>query len=254
MDGGEQPGITPEQPLSSHDLRELKRQQKLAQRAHQSSAAQAQQKKKQLRVYAVVVVLVFAAGFGLWKWSIGGITGMVAVEVGDHPTLGNGAVSFVIFGDYQCPFTRQFWQGAFPKILEKYGDKLKITFWPVPTGKHNYDRASAEAAYCANEQGKFWEYAKLLFDRQGQATDTDLNGYATELGMDNDAFVTCYESGKYQDKIQDDFAQGKQYGVVQTPTVVIGGHVLSGNLPFDDYRTFIEFHKPGSKTVLGGTG
>jgi protein-disulfide isomerase len=244
MDGGDP--ATPaasEQSLSKHDLMELKKQQKLEQRQQQSNAAVAEGKKKRTKTYAISAVLVIAALAGLWFWSTRGITGAVTVEIGDHPAAGaaDAPVKIVVFGDFQCPFTRRFWQNAFPKILENYKDKISLAFWPVPTAKHNYDRASAEAAYCANEQGKFWEYAKLLFDRQGAATDAHLQEYARELGLDADAFWTCYASNKYEDKVQQDYVSGRGYGVVQTPTVAINGHLLSGDLPFEDYQTFIEF-------------
>ena len=238
MDGGEQPA---EQPLTTHEQRELKKQQKLEQRQQQSAVAVEQGKKQRTKSYLIgasVVVLLVAA---FWLWSPGDITGAVTVDAGDHPTLGSGPVQFVIFGDFQCPFTKRFWQNAFPEVLEKYGDKLRIVFWPVPTAKHNYDRASAMAAYCANEQGKFWEYAKVVFDRQGAATDGNLMDYARELKLDTDAFWQCYSSNKYKDKVQEDYLQGRKYGVVQTPTVVINQQVLSGDLPFDDYKTFIEY-------------
>lgn len=245
MDGGEQPAEQPDasQPeLTKHELRELKKQEKLEQRQQQSSVAVEQGKKQRTRNYLIsasVVVLLVAA---FWWWSSNSnITGAVTVDPGDHPALGSGPVQFVVFGDFQCPFTKRFWQNAFPEIQDKYGDKLRIVFWPVPTAKHNYDRASAMAAYCANEQGKFWEYAKVVFDRQGAATDGNLMDYARELKLDADAFWQCYSSDKYEDKVQEDYVQGRKYGVVQTPTVVIGGQLLSGDLPFDDYKTFIEY-------------
>jgi protein-disulfide isomerase len=235
MDGGGTP-------LTSHDLRELKRQQKLEQRQQQSAVAQDANKKRRTKTYALSGVLVLLAAAGLWFWAGGGITGAAAVDIGDHPVRGPSAsaVKIIVFGDFQCPFTRKFWQNAFPKILEDYPD-AQIAYWPVPTAKHNYDRASAEAAYCANEQGKFWEYAKMLFDRQGAAMDSNLVNYARELQLDMDAFGACYSSGKYKDKIQQDYAQARKFGVVQTPTLAINEHWISGELPFPEYKQFIDY-------------
>jgi protein-disulfide isomerase len=234
MDGGE---------LTKHELKELKRQEKLEQRQQQSTAAQDENKKKRTKTYVVSAVAIILVVGALWFWSQSGITGAASIEVGDHPTAGStGApVRIIVFGDFQCPFTRKFWQGAFPKILEKYSDKISVTYWPVPTAKHNYDRASAEAAYCANEQGKFWEYAKIIFDRQGAATDSNLRDYARELKLDTVAFNSCYDSGRYEEKVQEDYAQGRKFGVVQTPTLAINEHWLSGELPFGDYQAFIDY-------------
>jgi len=239
MDGVEQPA---EQPLNKHEVRELKKQQKLEQRQQQSDTALAAGKKNRTKTYVISAVIVVLAIGMLWFWSARGITGGVTVDVGDHPAVGPSAsaVQLVIFGDFQCPFTRRFWQNAFPKIIEHYPD-IRIAYWPVPTAKHNYDRESAMAAYCANEQGKFWEYAKILFDRQGAAMDGSLADYARELQLDVDAFWQCYSSDRYKDKVQEDYLAGRKFGVVQTPTVAINEHVLSGDLPFDDYKTFIDY-------------
>jgi protein-disulfide isomerase len=240
MDGGEPPAAQPE--LTKHELREIKKQQKLEQRNQQSAVAQEQGKKQRTKTYMMGAVAVIIIVGALWFWSKGGMTGAVAVDIGDHPAIGpaNTAVKLVIFGDFQCPFTRRFWQNAFPKILENYPD-VRIAYWPVPTAKHNYDRESAMAAYCANEQGKFWEYAKILFDRQGAAMDGHLADYARELQLDVDTFWQCYSSGKYKDKVQEDYLAGRKSGVVQTPTVAINEHWLSGDLPFEDYKTFIDY-------------
>lgn len=237
MDGGVQP-------LNSHEARELKRRQKLEQRQQQSAGAQDANKKRRTGRYALIagtVVLVVLAAF--FFGMRGGLTGAVAIDIGNHPVLGaaTAPITMVVFGDFQCPFTRKFWQGAFPKMLDKYGDKLKVVYWPVPTAKHNYDRASAEAAYCADEQGKFWEYSNIVFERQGAALDANLVDYARELKLDVDAFRACYDSGKYEDQVQEDYVQGRKHGVVQTPTVAINEHVLSGELSFDEYRVFLDY-------------
>jgi len=171
----------------------------------------------------------------------------MSVDISNHPTIGpsDAPVSLVVFGDFQCPFTRKFWNNAFPQILDKYGDRISVTYWPVPTSKHNFDFASAEAAYCAEDQGKFWEYAKIVFNRQGAGTDDNLKDYARELGLDTKAFNECYSSDKYKDRVQDDYREGRKFGVVQTPTVAINENVLSGELPFADYQTFIEYELEG---------
>ena len=236
-DGAEQPE------LSKHDLKELKKQEKLGQRQEQSQSALSEGKKKRTKSYAITAVVVVLILGGLWFWSKGGVTGAVTIEPGDHPTVGSidAPVSIIIFGDFQCPYTRKFWNNAFPELLENYQNDVRITYWPVPTAKHNYDRQSAEAAYCAGEQDKYWEYAQILFDRQGAAAPGNLNSYAKELGLDAEAFWECYSSGKYKDKVQEDYVQGRKFGVVQTPTLTINEHVLSGELPFSDYKTFIDY-------------
>lgn len=235
MDGGATP--------TSHELRELKKQEKLAARQQQSAIAQDANKKRRTKQYVIGTCIILILGFGIWWLGGLGTAAAIVTNIGDHPVVGaaDAPVQFVIFGDFQCPFTKRFWQGAFPRVLEKYSEKIKVVYWPVPTAKHNYDRASAVAAYCANEQGKFWEYAKVVFDRQGAATDDNLKDYARELQLDTVTFNSCFASGKYDSIVQEDYVSGRKFGVVQTPTVAINEHWLSGDLPFEEYARFIDY-------------
>jgi len=226
--------------LSSHDQKELKRQHKEDDRERQRAAAEHLQRKLQRKnylLYGLGALLVLGV-----VWFLAGGAPFV-LEIGDHPWFGpqDGKVEFVVFGDFQCPFTKKFFLGAYQQVAKEFGEKIKIAFLPMPTNRHANDRLSAQAAYCANDQGKFWEYAKVVFERQGRADSASLVSYAGELGLDAKKFGECVQSSKYADKVNADFKAGRKLGVTVTPTVFVNGNPLYGDLPFEEYKTLIEW-------------
>jgi len=105
---------------------------------------------------------------------------------------------------------------------------------------HNRALPAAEAAQCANEQQRFWDYHDKLFANQRKLTDEDLKKYATELGLDMDAFTACLSSGKYRAAIQREASDAKRFGVTGTPAFFINGRFLSGAQPFDAFKKIID--------------
>jgi protein-disulfide isomerase len=105
---------------------------------------------------------------------------------------------------------------------------------------HSRAQPAAEAAQCANEQGKFWEYHDKLFANMQALTDDDLKKYATELGLDGEKFNSCYSTGKFRADVQKDQADGQSYGVTGTPAFFVNGRFLSGAQPFEAFKTIIE--------------
>jgi len=95
----------------------------------------------------------------------------VPVDVGKFPLLGNqnAKVTVVEFADFQCPFCKQFYTTVEPSLMNEYvkTGKVKLAF-------RNYaflgqeSNTSAEGAYCANDQGKFWAYHNFMYEHQGQ--------------------------------------------------------------------------------------
>lgn len=93
------------------------------------------------------------------------------VSTGNIPPLGNvnAPVTLIEFSDYQCPFCARFYQGAEAQIKKEYVDsgKVKIYFRDFPlTQIHPGAQKAAEAARCAGDQGKYWEYHDLIFENQ----------------------------------------------------------------------------------------
>ncbi len=99
---------------------------------------------------------------------------------------------------------------------------------------------AAEAAQCANEQGKFWEYRDKVFENQKALSDDDLKKYAADLSLNMEGFGACYAAGKYRSDVQKDQAEGQQAGVSGTPAFFINGRFLSGAQPFDAFKAIID--------------
>lgn len=105
---------------------------------------------------------------------------------------------------------------------------------------HSRAGPAAEAAQCAHEQGKFWEYHDKIFANQSALTDDDFKKYAGELSLNAEAFATCYGSGKFKADIQKDASEGQQVGVTGTPAFFVNGRFVSGAQPFEAFKVLID--------------
>jgi protein-disulfide isomerase len=152
-------------------------------------------------------------------------------------------VTIVEYADYQCPFCRQFRLGTLDKILEAYPDDVKFVFKNFPLKSiHPMAYPAAEAAECAGEQGKYWEYHDKLFgdsDWQDQGRTAFLK-YAEELGLDVESFSRCIDTRKYKSKVDRDLNEGLKLGVRGTPTFIINGKLISGTKPFSVFKQEID--------------
>jgi len=105
---------------------------------------------------------------------------------------------------------------------------------------HKRANPAAQAANCANAQGKFWEYHDKLFGNQRALQDNDLKMYAADIGLDVDKFNACFESKKYDADIRRDQSDGSRYGVTGTPAFFVNGRFLSGAQPFASFKKVID--------------
>lgn len=166
----------------------------------------------------------------------------IDVSIDDDPALGTGKVNVVMFSDFECPFCAR----AVPRLVElrqKYGDKIKLVFRDFPLESiHPHAMRAAEAAGCAFEQGKFWEYHDLMFQNQDKMNQGDKlhEAAAKQLGLDMNKFVECVKSGRRQAEIRKDMEDGNKYGVNSTPTFFVNGKALRGALPLENFTELID--------------
>jgi len=92
-----------------------------------------------------------------------------------------------------------------------------------PLEQHPQARKAAEAANAANAQGKFFEYAALLFKNQSALDVASLKKYAADLGLDQARFNAALDGGTYAAEVQKDVTDGEEYGIDSTPTIFING-------------------------------
>jgi protein-disulfide isomerase len=126
------------------------------------------------------------------------------------------------------------------RIAETYGDKVQIVFRDFPLSFHDRAQATAEAAQCANAQGKFWEYHDEVFANQKSLDDASLKQYAANVGLDTASFNTCLDSGQFKNDVAQDFAEGQRFGVRGTPAFFVNGRFLSGNQPYENLAKVID--------------
>lgn len=164
------------------------------------------------------------------------------VSVAGEPFRGSekAPVTIVKFEDYQCPFCKQV-QPTFNDLLSRYNGKVRLVHKDLPLESlHPQARQAAEAARCAYEQGKFWEYHDKLYANSPKASSDDMKSYAKDVGLNVDSFDRCFASGKYKAVVQRDLNEGAQLGLTGTPTFFINGRELSGNQPFEAFEAIID--------------
>ena len=165
----------------------------------------------------------------------------VPVAVGNSPRRGpaDTPVTIVEFSDFQCPYCRRV-QPTLISLLEKYPDKVSLVYKDLPLRRiHPEAQKAAEAARCAGEQGKFWEYHDALFEIS-RITKDDFTKVASDLELDTLEFVGCLDSGKHESTVDDDFDQAMQIGAQSTPVFYINGIQLKGAQSIDAFIQIIE--------------
>jgi protein-disulfide isomerase len=153
------------------------------------------------------------------------------------PILGevNAPVTVVEFTDYQCPYCKRFAQNTFPFLKRDYIDTGKVR-WMVrdlPLGFHNNARKAAQAAYCADEQDKFWAMRDSLFRNSSNLGEDQLKAYAADLELDTRAFNDCLASERYLADIDNYSSIAAGLRLTGTPSFIIGKTVpgtLSGKV------------------------
>lgn len=152
------------------------------------------------------------------------------------PTLakGNPQAKVVVeeFADYQCPACQSFQLGMAPEIDASYVDSGQIYFIFKPfsfLGDESFQ--AAEAAYCASDQGRFWDFHTALFKNQrgenvGSFTRENLLALASGVGLDVDTFRSCFDSQKYTRQVQADAQMARNRGLSSTPSFLVNGRAV----------------------------
>jgi len=166
---------------------------------------------------------------------------ILPVSADDDPSVGpaNAPITIVEFSDFQCPYCKLS-VPLIKEILAKYPDKVKVVYRDYPGPNHPHAPQAAEAAQCAGDQGKFWEYHDSLFDRQAPGTGWNFTDLAKEIGLNDDVFATCLNTGRYREEVAKDLHDGFTLGVTSTPTFFINGRPLVGARPFAEFQAVID--------------
>ncbi|TMB16612.1 MAG: hypothetical protein E6J59_18605, partial [Deltaproteobacteria bacterium] len=164
------------------------------------------------------------------------------VATAGRPEKGGGAkapVTIIEFSDYQCPFCQRA-EGVVDQVMHVYGNKVRLVFRDFPLPIHPQARPAAEAASCANAQGKFWEYHAKLFANQSALGEEQLKEYAKDVGLDPAKFEDCLTQKPFSAAIDKDLSEAAKLGINGTPAFFINGRLLSGAQPFEKFKEVID--------------
>jgi protein-disulfide isomerase len=162
------------------------------------------------------------------------------VEEAGRPSQGpaNAPVKIIEFSDYECPFCKRA-EGTVQEVVKAYGDKVRLVYRDYPLPFHDHARPAAEAAACANAQGKFWDYHNKLMASKDLSADK-LKSLADEVGLDRAKFDDCIANKPHAAAIEKDMADGAKAGVNGTPSFFINGRMLDGAQPFEKFKEVID--------------
>ncbi|MCH7647254.1 MAG: DsbA family protein [Thaumarchaeota archaeon] len=212
-------------------------------------------------IIPIILFVVIGSGSALYFSSyddnvinldMGRQVGDVNTSLGS-PLLGSTSapVTIIEFGDYQCPKCKEWFLNTKPDIVTNYIDtgKANLIFVDIAfLGKDSMP--AARATYCAEEQGRYWDYHAFLYTNQmgidnGWANIDSQKAYASNLGFDMDLFVGCMDSGKYEKRVQFNTEESQKNGVTGTPTFIIVGpqgqqERILGPQPFAVFEKIID--------------
>src|SRR3989344_1524567 len=167
----------------------------------------------------------------------------ISVTDQDH-ILGdkNAPVTIVEFSDFECPFCKQF-HTTLRRVLQEYDGEVKWVYKHFPIDQlHPKARKEAEGAECANELGgneKFWAYADKIFEITPSNNKLDpalLPQIAEEIGLNRNSFEECLATGKYAERVQQDYELGVAAGVTGTPGSFVNGQAVVGAVPYETLK------------------
>jgi protein-disulfide isomerase len=251
----------------------MSQEKKSKRQERRAKMAQQERRNRLITIGMIVLGAAFVVFAVIWP-QLRPVAEVVSVEPGTHPnaddnSMGdpNAPIKIEEFSDFQCPFCARFHKETEPLLRQYYVDTGKVQFVYRSMGNFvsdNIARAkgapaktesqdAALAAYCAGDQNKFWEmhahlFANALGEDVGSYTDKRLKSIAETVGLDTTAFNSCYESGKYRDRVQQDFEDGQAAGVNGTPgflvTYTVNGEtktkLIEGAQPFTKFQQELE--------------
>ena len=177
--------------------------------------------------------------------------GTISTAMGS-PILGDPSapITIVEFGDYQCEQCYAWFHETKPAIVQNYIDtgKANLVFVDLAFLGRDSPKA-AQASYCAEDQGMYWEYHDILYNSQesvdsGWANSERLKAFAFSLDLDMTLFESCLDSEKYSKRVQYNIQQARNNGVKGTPGFFIVGpneqQKIGGAQPFSVFKNILD--------------
>jgi protein-disulfide isomerase len=195
-------------------------------------------KQQQIALLVVVAIALLVSSFIIFQ-SAKLVGEIKPLEVRYHPqadglTMGNPNAKVVVevFSDFQCVACYRFWLNSETEFIDEYVASGEVYFKYSPfsfIGDESFQ--AAEAAYCANDQGRFWDYHDMLFENWtgeniGNYNDVRLIAFASSLGLDKAQFKSCLNSNTYNSEVKQGVVYGNQNNVSATPSFLVNGQLV----------------------------
>lgn len=170
----------------------------------------------------------------------------------DGPNRGptGAVVTIVEFADFQCPYCRQM-EPVLVQALKQYPDNLRLVYKHYPlTEIHPDAMHAAQAAVCAEQQGKFWEMHDALFGPSADLNIPALRATATRVGLESDKFEDCVRGHAADGAIQNDMLEGRALAISGTPALFVNGRLIPGTVTVDVLSAMIDDELRRKKSSL----
>ena len=164
----------------------------------------------------------------------------------NEPSLGNenAPLIVVLFGDFECQYSRQA-SFAMRALAYQYSDRVRFIYKDFPlTDVHPNAELAAEAAACADDQGRFWDMHDRLYQNQVDLSYDALVEHARTINLEMGRFIACLDSNLHKEEIAADYEEGLLAGVYGTPTFFLNGQIISGVIPTDILTGLVEKMTP----------
>lgn len=197
--------------------------------------------KLKLKVLGGLLVVIAVLFFIFTSKSVSGDF----IQISEYnPILGqsNAPVTIAIFGDSMCGYTKKFFEDVFPQLKESYIDTGKVKFVYKQFPPSDKSKIEAGALLCANDQGKFWPFISLLFEKRGEWEQEDnatFNKYTSELGLNKNIFLNCLDQHLHRMHVEEDYNEGIKLDVSKTPTFFINSRMIVGMNSFEDLEDIL---------------
>jgi protein-disulfide isomerase len=164
---------------------------------------------------------------------------LAKAKITQGPSKGaaNAPITITMFSDMICPYCGNS-LGTIDQLMDEYPGKLRIVMKQLPV--HDAARMPAEANYAADAQGKFWEMHDLMAQHQDDLSRANVEVLAQQAGLDMPAFRAALDNHTYKPAVTADIASAKDIELNATPSFVINGRRVIGNLPVESMRAVID--------------
>ena len=237
-------------------------EKKISKRQMMREKRQRQARMQQIGMIGAIVLGAVLVAFALIYPNLKPVGEVTSAPSSERPMVNdnsmgdpNAPIKIEEFSDFQCPYCARFYEETEWQIAQSYvaDGTVQFTYRSFGGFIGPESQAAAEAAYCAGDQNKYWEYHDILFANQtgenvGAYTDRRLQAFAEALLLDMEAFNECFDSNIYADRVQQDYVDGSAAGVTGTPAFLITYTVngeqkqrfIAGAYPFSEFQTQIE--------------